>query len=506
MDTPTSSPTPHNGQQPKSARRIGSGIAGLDDVLAGGLPKDRLYLVEGNPGTGKTTLALQFLREGVRQRETVLYVTLSETRHELFDVAESHGWSLDGISLYELESLRDDTENQEYSVFHPSEVELGETTARILRYVDEINPARVVFDSLSELRLLAQSALRYRREILALKQFFSGRKCTVLLLDDRTAAEDDLQLQSISHGVIRLDRLDSDFGVTRRRLHVVKMRSVKFRDGFHDYAIHTGGLAVFPRLVAAESRSLRESGEAKVSSGVPQVDQLLGGGLDRGTSSLFVGPAGSGKSSLATQFLCAAADRGEPVSTYIFEENLDTFVDRSTGMGMPVRAHLESGLLQVEQVDPAERSPGEFAHRVCEAVERHGSRMIVIDSLNGYLSSMPNEQFLLIQMHELLAWLAQKNIVTIVVMAQHGLMGKMDAPIEVSYLADTLVLFRYFEAKGKVRQAVSVLKKRKSAHERTIRELRFSDKGIWIGDPLRQFSGVLTGVPRLEKNQEDDRE
>ena len=389
------------------ATRIKTGISGLDDVLAGGLPENRLYLVEGNPGTGKTTLALQFLLEGVRLEEPVLYVTLSETKHELQDVAASHGWSLEGIRLYELDSAYNEETRQEYTVFHPSEIELGETTSRILKIVEQSSPTRVVFDSLSELRLLAQSPLRYRREILALKQFFTGRKCTVLLLDDRTAEEHDLQLQSISHGVIRLERLDADYGVTRRRLQVVKMRSVKFRDGFHDYAIHTGGIAVYPRLVAPEHRSTVLRGT--FATGTPALDALLGGGLERGTSCLIIGPAGAGKSTVATQLICAAAARDERVAAYLFEENSQTFITRATGMGMPVGKYLETGLVTLQQFDPAERSPGQFAFDVRRAVEDDGARLVVIDSLNGYLSAMPNEQSLIIHMHELLAFLGQKG-------------------------------------------------------------------------------------------------
>src|SRR5579884_137016 len=476
--------------------RVSTGVEGLDDVLGGGLPRSRLYLVEGDPGTGKTTLALQFLLHGREREEPVLYVTLSETKDELRDVADSHGWSLDGVSLYELETAHDPAaDDQEYSVFHPAEVELGETMTRILDQVESVNPTRVVFDSLSEMRLLAQGPLRYRREILALKQFFAGRKCTVLLLDDRTAQENDLQLQSISHGVIRLERVNTDYGVTRRRLHVVKMRGVRFRDGYHDYVIDTGGIAVFPRLVASEhlGNHVREKG----SGGLARLDELLGGGLERGSSSLILGPAGSGKSTLATQFAWAACNRGERVWWAMFEENRDTFVERSSGMSLNVDSFLEQGLLQLEQVDPGELSPGEFVAHVRRAIELDGIRMVVIDSLNGYLNAMPNEKYLLLQLHELLTYLAQRGVITILIVAQHGLMGRMDTPLELSYLADTVLLLRYFEAEGEVRQALSVVKKRKGGHERTIRELRFANDGIHIGEPLREFAGVLTGVPRF---------
>ena len=478
------------------AARISTGIAGLDDILGGGIPRHRLYLVEGTPGTGKTTLALQFLLEGVQRGERVLYVTLSETKAELLDVAHSHGWCLDGISLYELEPIHEYADEQDYTVFHPAEVELGETTKRIFHQVEEVGPARVVFDSLSELRLLAQRPLRYRRQILALKQFFAGRSSTVLLLDDRTAHEDDLQLQSISHGVIRLERINADYGVTRRRLHVMKMRGVSFRDGFHDYTITTGGVVVYPRLVASEHKpSYRHE---RVASGVTELDALLGGGLERGTSSLIMGPAGAGKSTIATQFLFRATQRGDHAVCYVFEENRDTFVERARGMGIALDKALESGLLRLDQIDPAERSPGEFVFRVRAAVENDNARIVVIDSLNGYLSAMPNEQFLLLQMHELLTYLSQRGVVTLLIMAQHGMVGHMQTPLDVSYLADTILLLRYFEAAGEVRQALSVVKKRRSAHERTIRELRFTSEGIRVGRPLREFAGVLTGVPRFE--------
>ena len=479
--------------------RVATGVAGLDDVLGGGLPRNRLYLVEGNPGTGKTTLALQFLQEGRRLGEAVLYITLSETKDELADVARSHGWSLDGISLYEIDDLeggRDNDEEQEYTVFHPAEVELSETSQRICAQVERLNPTRVVFDSLSEFRLMAQGALRYRREILRLKQFFAGRQSTVLLLDDRTSEQNDLQLQSISHGVIRLERIDSEYGVSRRRLQVMKMRGVCYRDGFHDYVINTGGLAVFPRLVASEHRP--EYRKEKASSGVAGLDTLLGGGVERGSSSLIIGPAGSGKSTLATQFIWAACKRGEPVWCGIFEENCETFRDRASGTGMAVAEFIDGGLLQLEQIDPGALSPGEFIARVRRAVERDRMRIIVIDSLNGYLNAMPNEQFLLVQMHELLTYLSQRGVITFLIMAQHGLMGHMQAPIEVSYLADNVLLLRYFEAQGEVRLALSIVKKRKSAHERTIRELWLTNEGIRIGEPLRAFRGVLTGVPKFE--------
>lgn len=478
--------------------RLATGSAGLDQILEGGFPANRLYLLEGDPGTGKTTLALQFLLEGARRKEPVLYVTLSETKEELTAVARSHGWSLEGVNLHELvppeESLK--TESQ-YTIFHPSEVELGETTRAVIEEVERIQPRRVVFDSLSEMRLLARDPLRYRRQILALKQFFAGRKSTVLLLDDRTSADADLQVQSIAHGVLMLEQLELDYGAERRRLRVSKLRGSRFLGGFHDFTIRTGGVEVFPRLVAAGRGS--EFKPEAVASGVAELDALLGGGLDRGTATLVLGPAGSGKSSLATHFAAAAAARGERAAAFIFDEGVNTYLHRAAGLGIDLRAEVEAGHLTVQQVDPAELSPGEFAHAVCEAVER-SARLVVIDSLNGYLQAMPDERFLTAQMHELLTFLNQKGVVTLLVMAQHGFLGSMSSPVDVSYLADTVVLLRYFEAAGAIRRAISVVKKRTGRHEDTIREMRLSaSRGVEVGEPLTAFRGVLTGVPVLNE-------
>ncbi|HEX8500904.1 MAG TPA: ATPase domain-containing protein [Pyrinomonadaceae bacterium] len=474
--------------------RLATGSAGLDSVLNGGFPANHLYLLEGDPGTGKTTLALQFLLEGARLGEPVLYVTLSETKEELTAVARSHGWSLEGVNLHELvppeESLK--TESQ-YTIFHPSEVELGETTRAVIEEVERIQPRRVVFDSLSEMRLLARDPLRYRRQILALKQFFAGRHSTVLLLDDRTSADSDLQVQSIAHGVVMLEQLMLDYGAERRRLRVSKLRGSRFRGGYHDFTIRTGGLEVYPRLVAADRRAEFRS-EAS-PSGVAELDSLLGGGLDRGTATLLLGPAGSGKSSLATHFAAAAVRRGERAAAFLFDEGVNTYLSRASGMGTDLRAEVEAGRLSVQQVDPAELSPGEFTHAVCTAVEG-GARVVIIDSLNGYLQAMPDERFLTAQMHELLTYLNQQGVVTIMVLAQHGLMGAaMSSPVDVSYLADTVVLLRYFEAAGAIRRAISVVKKRTGPHEDTIRELRLSARGVEVGAPLTAFRGVLTGVP-----------
>jgi circadian clock protein KaiC len=475
--------------------RASTGIPGLDLVLAGGLPTNRVYLIQGDPGSGKTTLGLQFLLEGIKRHEKVLYVTLSETPTELIAVAASHGWDVDGMPIYELSAadkngLRPD---DQYTFFHPSEVELGETTKAMMEEVERVNPARVVLDSLSEMRLLAREPLRYRRQILGLKQFFVDRNCTVFLLDDRTSNDGDLQLQSIAHGVICLEQLAPEYGAERRRLRVIKLRGIRFQGGFHDCLIATGGLRVFPRLVAAASRS--EATHETASTGLPELDQLTGGGLDRGTSTLFMGPAGAGKSAIATQIAVTAAARGERVTMYLFDEGVDTFRRRAAGLGSNVEPYLENGHLALVQVDPAELSPGEFADRIRSAVDLDHVSVVVIDSLNGYLNSMPEERFLLAQLHELFMFLRQKGVLAISVVAQHGLIGSMQTPIDLSYLADNVILLRFFEAEGRVRQAISVLKKRSGMHERTIRELRLEPGRVSVGEPLTQFHGVLTGVP-----------
>jgi circadian clock protein KaiC len=477
-----------------------SGVNGLDDVLGGGFTPRRLYLIEGVPGAGKTTLAMQFLLEGVRSGEPVLYVTLSETKEELEDTAKSHGWSLDGMAIREVvpseASLHD---NEQYTMFHPSEVELNETTKKILDEVERQNPQRVVFDSLSELRLLAGNPLRYRRQILALKQYFAGRNCTVLLLDDLTSSDRDLQVQSISHGVILLDQLNPEYGSDRRRLRVVKFRGRRFRGGYHDYEIKRGGLFVFPRLVAAEHRSLHE--HKRMSSGVQELDDLLGGGIESGTSTLIAGAAGTGKSSLAAQFATAAAGRGENAAMFIFDEGQHTLMSRAAGLGIELRKHVDSGSLSIIPVDPAELSPGEFCHNIQSAVEKHNASMVVIDSLNGYLNAMPGERNLIIQLHELLMYLGQQNVASLLISAHQGLIGpNMISPVDATYLADTVILMRYFEAAGEVRQAISVVKKRGGKHERSIREFRLSEGRIQLGDPLRNFRGILTGVPVLDSH------
>ena len=474
--------------------RVSTGVVGVDQLLGGGLPSARVYLIEGDPGSGKTTMGLQFLRDGIARGEKVLYVTLSETRAELEAVAASHGWTLGGMTIHELapsdESFRPD---DQYTFFHPSEVELSQTTKAVLAEVERINPTRVVFDSLSEMRLLAREPLRYRRQILGLKQFFVGRNCTVLLLDDRTSQAGDLQLQSLAHGVITLDQLAPEFGAERRRLRIVKMRGVKFQGGLHDFLIATGGLRVFPRLVAADSRQSGAHGVA--STGIARLDDLLGGGLDRGTSTLFMGPAGAGKSAIATSIAVTAAQRGEHVAMYLFDEGLDTFRRRAAGLGTDVKEHVDSGRIVLTQVDPAEMSPGEFADNVRATVDQSHASVVVIDSLNGYLNAMPEERYLVAQLHELFMFLRQRGVLAISVVAQHGMVGQMQTPVDLSYLADNVLLLRFFEAGGAVRQAISVLKKRSGPHEKTIRELRLGPSGITVGEPLTEFHGVLTGVP-----------
>jgi circadian clock protein KaiC len=474
-----------------------TGVPGLDDILGGGLTPNRLYLIEGVPGAGKTTLALRFLMDGAAAGEPVLYITLSETEDELRATAASHGWSLDGITIRQLAPSENLQPDAQYTMFHPSEVELGETTRVVLAEVERIKPTRVAIDSLSELRLLAGNALRYRRQILVLKQFFAGQQATVVLLDDLTAVDHDLQVQSIAHGVLHLEQVPSDFGSERRRLRVVKYRGRKYRAGYHDFVIQRGGLEVFPRLVAAEHRHARAN--ETMPSGVVELDRLLGGGIDGGTSTLFVGAAGSGKSTLASLFVTAAAARGQAGAMFVFDESIQTLVSRCNGLGIPLEPHVESGLVLIRQVDPAELSPGEFAHSIRRAVEEHQARVIVIDSLNGYLNATPDERFLSVQLHELLTYLGQQGVATIVIGAHQGLVSShMTTPVDASYLADAVVLLRYFEARGEVRQAISVVKKRGGQHERTIREFRMANGRIEVGEPLRMFRGVLTGVPHYE--------
>jgi circadian clock protein KaiC len=477
-----------------------AGISGIDAILRGGFPPECLYMVTGTPGSGKTTLAMQFLLEGVRLGESCLYITLSETRREINKVAVSHGWDLSAIHICELmPSEVNLAADAQLTVFNPSELELGETTQAMIAEVDKRKPKRVVLDSLSELRLVAQNSLRYRRQILALKQFFTGRDCTVLLLDDSTGDPGDGQLESIAHGVIVLEQLANQYGAERRRLRVVKMRGVSFRGGYHDFVIRKGGLDVFPRLVAAEHRG--EFSESDLPSGNAALDALLCGGLPFGTSTLLLGPAGTGKSTIATQFAVSASKAGYRTAMFMFDENIGTFRSRSRKLGMAVEPHIKSGLFSVRQVDPAELSSGEFAAIVKRAADGTDgndppAKVVIVDSLNGYLNAMPEEKFLTAQLHELLAYLGQQGVVTLLTVTQSGMVGSsMISPVDTTYLADNVILFRYFEARGHVRRAISVVKKRSGKHELTIRELQVNQNGISIGEPLADFQGVLTGVP-----------
>lgn len=471
----------------------GTGVAGLDEILGGGLTPDRFYLVEGTPGTGKTTLGLAFLLAGAAAGEAGLYVTLSETEAELRAVAASHQWSLDPLAIVEMVPEAGLGEDQEQTLLHPSEVELGETVRGVMAKVDELRPQRVVLDSLSELRLLAQNPLRYRRQILALKHFFSTRQCTVLVLDDKTSEPGDLQLHSLAHGVISLEQTLAGFGAQRRRLHVVKMRGIRFRGGYHDFTIERGGLCVYPRLVAAEHHANFPS--ATMSTGSAELDSLLGGGLATGTATLLSGPAGVGKTTTVVQCMMAALQRGEHAAYFLFDERLPTLLTRSAALGMDLQPWIDSGQLDVRRIDPAELSPGEFSGLVREAVEESGARTVVVDSLNAYLQAMPEEKFLVLQMHELLSYLAQHGVVSLLILGQHGVMGDIRADVDLSYLADNVMLLRFFEAGGEVRQAISVIKTRTTPHERTIREFRIDATGLVVGAPLRDFQGVLTGVP-----------
>ena len=474
-----------------------TGVAGLDEILAGGLAKGRLFLVEGSPGTGKTTVASQFLMAGAEQGETVLYITLSETDAELRDGAASHGWEFpENFEVFELvppESLLNDEQQQ--SLLYSSDLELGETTKRIFEVFERVQPARVVLDSLSEIRLLAQSSLRYRRQILALKHYFSHNDATVLMLDDLTADVMDKTVHSVAHAVIRLEELSPNYGPERRRMRVLKYRGRRYRGGYHDFVIETGGVRIFPRLVSAEHRVEFKRETVPVED--DRLNDLLGGGFDRGASNLILGPAGTGKSLLALSFVASAIARGEGAAMFIFDEELGLLFERSKGLGIDLQAMADTGRLAIEQIDAAELTPGEFSQRVRVCVETHGARTVVIDSLNGYQAAMPEEQALILHMHELLQYLNRQGTTTFLTVAQHGLVGDMKTPVDVTYLADTVILLRYFEALGRVRRAISVVKKRTGIHEDTIREFMIDRKGITLGEPLTAFQGVLRGVPSL---------
>lgn len=483
-----------------------TGVAGLDAILSGGLPTHRFFLVQGSPGSGKTTLAMQFLLEGKRQGERCLYVTLSESEDEILGVAHSHGWDLSGIKIFDLSVIEHHlSDEEENSLFNPADVELKEALEPLLAEIEALRPQRVAFDSLSEMRMLASNPLRYRQRILALKQRLARCGCTSLFLDDRTSdPHGDLQLQSLAHGVLEIEQWSPSYGAERRRLRVLKMRGVRFIGGYHDVAIHTGGATVFPRLAVVPSDAAVATAAERLPSSNVAIDKLLGGGPARGTSTLVVGPAGSGKSNLVTLYAVAAASRGERVAFFTFEETRVQFCRRAEGIGLDVNKHLQSGRLSIRQIDPAEISPSEFGNLLRDAVEGENARVVVIDSLNGYLNSMPEEKALALQMHELLTYLSLRGVATFLLLAQHGLVGTtMTSPIDVSYVADNVIMTRYFEAAGRVRKALSVVKNRAGAHESTIRELMISDKGIEVGPPLADFEGVLSGIPRWIGEQRD---
>jgi circadian clock protein KaiC len=476
------------------------GVEGLDEITVGGLARGRLFLLEGSPGTGKTTIATQFLMAGAAAGEASLYITLSETEDELRAGAASHGWDLEGVEIFELvppESLLDDEQQQ--SLLYSSDLELGETTRRIFKAFEMVKPKRVVLDSLSEIRLLAQSSLRYRRQILALKHYFARSGATVLMLDDLSSEANDRTMHSVAHGVIRLDELSPEYGAERRRLRIVKYRGQKYRGGYHDFVIHTGGVRAFPRLVSSEHRKPLD--RQVLSTESPELNALLGGGVERGSSVLILGPAGTGKSLLALTFVVGAIKRGERAAMFVFDEEMGLLFERAKGLGIYLQDMVDGGNLVIEQIDAAELTPGELSARVRHCVEENHARTVVIDSLNGYQASMPEEEALILHMHELLQYLNRQGASTFVTVAQHGLVGDMKAPVDVTYLADTVILLRYFEAYGRVRRAISVIKKRTSAHEDTIREYRIGSQGITLGEPLMNFQGVLRGVPELVDRQ-----
>lgn len=478
-----------------SEQICGTGVPGLDSIMDGGLPANCIYVVQGEPGSGKTTLALQFLIEGARRGETVLYITFSETRREVQKVARSHGWDIEKVSIIDLSLLESQyLSESQTTLFHPSEIELTEITDKILAEIDRLKPNRVVFDSVSEMRLLAENQLRYRRQILALKQHLAPRDTTVIFLDDLTIKSQDVQVQSLAHGVISLSRLHHEFGGERRRLRILKLRGVDFVGGNHDFDIRRGGLVVHPRLISSQ----HETGisEGRLLSGSPELDSLLGGGLDRGTSNLLIGPAGTGKSTIGMKYAFAATSNGERVAYLCFDETIGNFHRRGRALGFDFTDATKKGFFRLQKVDPAEMSPGAFSSMIQGLVRDENYKMIVIDSLNGYIQSMPQEHFLVLQLHELLAYLNNSGVVTLMMLTQQGMIGTMTTPIDLTYLADTIILTRFFESEGSVRKAISVVKKRTGAHERTIREVTIGAKGVEVGAVLNEFHGVLTGVPQ----------
>jgi circadian clock protein KaiC len=486
---------PDRQDRSESAPRISFGISGLDDILHGGLSAGHLYLLEGTPGAGKTTIALRLALSNCGAGRRALYITLSESKQELLGVAASHGWDLAPVPIFELTPQEDSLRPEhQYSVFNPEDVELDQLTDLMSKKVDEVRPEVIIVDSLCELRLLARDSFRYRRQMLALKSFFEERKCTVLLIDNQTDDSKEPTVHSIVHGVIGLEMLEREYGSERRRVRVQKMRGSKFREGFHDYRILTGGVVVHPRLVAAEHR--HNGRKDRLSTGIGALDIMLQDGIMRGTSTLLLGAAGVGKSSLASRFACSAADRGESAAIYLFDESMQVYLERSAGLGVDLTPHIKSGRVHLQQLDPAEVPPGEFVNDIRARVQ-HGAGVVVIDSLNGWLKAMPGEQYLQLQMHELLSYLGMQGVATFLILAQQGVMGPMQAEIDVSYLADAIVLLRYFEARGEIHKAISIFKKRSGPHESTIREFRLRPGVIEIGKPLRGFHGVLTGVPQF---------
>jgi circadian clock protein KaiC len=483
-------------ERPPAIPRLDTGTSGLNDLLLGGLPPGQMYLLEGDPGTGKTTLAMQFIRTGVARGESALYITLSEPRSELEASMRSHGWDPAEIPVAEFTPEEASlSPHEQYTVFHPSEIELANTIERLTAVIDEMKPLRLVIDSLSELRLLSGDVMRYRRQLLALKQFFAGRETTVLLLDDKTTDDHEFQLRSIAHGVIHLSKIQRSFGITRRQIEIIKLRGSSYREGFHDYTIRYGGVRVFPRLIASEHdhQFLSE----RILSGVASLDAMFGGGIVRGSSTLLSGPTGVGKSTVAIQYAYQSAKRGERAIIYAFDEVLSIAKARVKSIGMNLEDEIERGTLIMHQIDPAELSPGEFIWQIRRDVEEHDTRVVVLDSLNGFLNSMPGERDLILHLHELLAFLNQKGVATFLVLTLQGLVGNVHADIDVSYVSDNVVLLRYFEMEGKIHQVISVLKQRVGAHERALREFWLDEQGIHVGEPLSTFRGVLTGVPDL---------
>ena len=491
-------PGSHSGRE--RSLRVPFGISGLDDILHGGLPAGHLYLLEGTPGAGKTTIALRLVLSNCEAGNRGLYITLSESRQELLAVAASHGWNLDKVPIFELTPQEDSLRPEhQYSVFNPEDVELDHLTGLMSKKVAEIQPSVIVIDSLSELRLLARDSFRYRRQMLALKSFFEERNCTVLLIDNQTGDHMEPTVHSIVHGVIGLEVLGREYGSERRRIRVRKIRGSKFREGYHDYRILTGGVVVHPRLVAAEHRQQHK--DDVFSTGIPELDTMLCEGVVRGTSTLILGAAGVGKSSLSSRFAGSALERGESAAIYLFDESISVYLQRSAGLGVDLRPFLDSGKLHLQQLDPAEVPPGEFVTEIRSRVDK-GLGVVVIDSLNGWLKAMPGEQYLQLQMHELLSYLGMQGVATFLILAQQGVMGPMQTEIDISYLADAIILIRYFEAMGEIRKAISIFKKRSGPHESTIREFRLQPGGIKVGEPLRSFHGVLTGVPQFVGRQQ----